>query len=246
MDFATVEEKFRTLKLQFLTGALDEASFKAQLEQLMVQDEGGRWWMIGYETGHWYVHDGAAWERADPPRMAPSRPVKEEKTKFSPGLVAAVEKAKLGGSEPVPPISSVGAKAQSGALPRVEEVKKMGWGFWLRWLGAAGVGGAVFIAMGSDYQFTREIGYFWVFVIPGSIIGVLQWLIMRGYVQSSGWWAVLNSVYMGMDGAIMAGSTYPNSYNSTANTFALILFFAYPVLNLTVGPIWVARKRQSS
>ncbi len=24
----------------------------------MIQDAQGRWWMIGYETGQWYVHDG--------------------------------------------------------------------------------------------------------------------------------------------------------------------------------------------
>jgi hypothetical protein len=95
--------------------------------------------------------------------------------------------------------------------------------------------------MASDYRFTRDVGYFWVFVIPGSIIGILQWLVMRGYVQGSGWWVLLNGLYMGIDGAIVA-SNY-DSYNSTDSTFSLIMFFAYPVLNLTIGPVWVARKR---
>jgi hypothetical protein len=69
MDYAQVEEQFQSLKQQFTAGKLDEAAFKAQLNELMVQDGQGRWWMIGYETGQWYMHDGSAWVRADPPRL---------------------------------------------------------------------------------------------------------------------------------------------------------------------------------
>ncbi len=54
------------LKAQYDAGALSEAEFKVQLEDLMMQDEQGRWWMIGYETGQWYVHDGERWLRAEP------------------------------------------------------------------------------------------------------------------------------------------------------------------------------------
>ena len=74
MDFPQVEEQFKALKEQFTAGKLDEAAFKAQLNELMVQDGQGRWWMIGYETGQWYMHDGTAWVRADPPARAPAKP----------------------------------------------------------------------------------------------------------------------------------------------------------------------------
>jgi len=36
----------------------------------MIQDEQGRWWMIGYETGQWYYHDGTKWVRGEPPQVA--------------------------------------------------------------------------------------------------------------------------------------------------------------------------------
>ena len=78
MDFAKVEAEFRRLKAQFESGSLTEAEFKAQLEELMIEDEQGRWWVIGYETGRWYVHDGEKWVQQEPPtaapRATPSRP----------------------------------------------------------------------------------------------------------------------------------------------------------------------------
>ena len=46
---------------------MTEAEFKARLEDLMVQDKDGTWWMIGYETEKWYSNDGEDWVRTDPP-----------------------------------------------------------------------------------------------------------------------------------------------------------------------------------
>jgi hypothetical protein len=71
MDFAGVEAEFKRLKAQFERGALTEADFRAQLEELMIKDEQGRWWILGYETGQWYVHDGEKWVQQEPPRAAP-------------------------------------------------------------------------------------------------------------------------------------------------------------------------------
>jgi hypothetical protein len=39
MDFARVEAEFGRLKAQFESGALTEEAFKAQLEELMIEDE---------------------------------------------------------------------------------------------------------------------------------------------------------------------------------------------------------------
>ena len=47
-------------------GALLEGDFRARLQDLMIQDEQGRWWMIGYESRQWYVHDGEKWVRGEP------------------------------------------------------------------------------------------------------------------------------------------------------------------------------------
>ena len=70
MDFSRVAAEFSKLKIQFDAGALSEADFKARLQDLMLQDEQGRWWMIGYETGQWYAHDGQASYAES--RMAPA------------------------------------------------------------------------------------------------------------------------------------------------------------------------------
>jgi len=69
MDFAQVETEFRELKEKYDAGAITEDEFKVQLEELMIEDEQGRWWMIGYETGQWYYHDGEKWVRGEPPRV---------------------------------------------------------------------------------------------------------------------------------------------------------------------------------
>jgi len=67
MDFAQVETKFKELKGQYDAGAITEDEFKAQLEELMIQDKEGNWWIIGYETGQWYYHDGEKWILAPRP-----------------------------------------------------------------------------------------------------------------------------------------------------------------------------------
>jgi hypothetical protein len=88
MDFARVEAEFGRLKAQFERGALTEEAFKAQLEELMIEDEQGRWWILGYETGRWYVHDGEQWVQQEPPRAAPrpsaARPPYPQATKVMP------------------------------------------------------------------------------------------------------------------------------------------------------------------
>lgn len=53
MDFKQVETEFKHLKAQYDTGALTENAFKSKLEGLMIRDENGNWWMVGYETEHW-------------------------------------------------------------------------------------------------------------------------------------------------------------------------------------------------
>jgi hypothetical protein len=66
MNTTQVEKRFKQLKSQFETGTLTENEFKKQLEKLMIQDEQGSWWMIGYKTGLWYRHDGTEWVLTTP------------------------------------------------------------------------------------------------------------------------------------------------------------------------------------
>ena len=85
MDFAPVETKFRESKEKYDAGAITEEEFKAQLEELMIQDEEGRWWMIGYETGQWYYHDGEEWV----PSKLPGRATAKAAPQSVAGLVAS-------------------------------------------------------------------------------------------------------------------------------------------------------------
>jgi hypothetical protein len=74
MDFKQAETKFKQLKAQFEAGALTENAFKAKLEELMIRDERGDWWMIGYETEQWYRNDGTDWVQTDPPGSQAGEP----------------------------------------------------------------------------------------------------------------------------------------------------------------------------
>jgi hypothetical protein len=73
LDFKQVEDRFKELKAQFEVGKLTETEFKSQLEDLMIQDNNGNWWMIGYETELWYRNDGNKWVQAEPPFVSPQK-----------------------------------------------------------------------------------------------------------------------------------------------------------------------------
>jgi hypothetical protein len=66
MNFAEVEREVAKLRQELAAGRLAEEQFKARLRELMVENTEGNWWMVGYETGEWYRHDGSDWVRADP------------------------------------------------------------------------------------------------------------------------------------------------------------------------------------
>ena len=67
MNFEEAERKFKQLRGQFEAGTLTEAEFKKQLEDLMVEDKQGNWWMIGYKSELWYRYNGKDWIQTNPP-----------------------------------------------------------------------------------------------------------------------------------------------------------------------------------
>ncbi|MCI0520922.1 MAG: hypothetical protein L0Z70_11800 [Chloroflexi bacterium] len=75
-EFENVRTRFLALQARFQAGELSEAQYQSALEKLVLQDAGGSYWMIGAESGQWYLYDGKAWTRADPPGLpaAPPRP----------------------------------------------------------------------------------------------------------------------------------------------------------------------------
>jgi hypothetical protein len=108
MLFGDAEREYRNLKKQFAAGQLSEADFRARLENMMIEDDQGKWWSIGYETGKWYYHDGEQWVRGDPPA---------EKSTTTPaaGTGAAVTRS---AATDVPGVSSTGASAEPpGSAP---------------------------------------------------------------------------------------------------------------------------------
>ena len=67
MDFREADRRYASLRQQYDSGNLSDEQFRAQLEQLMVQDSEGRWWSKHRETGAWHYYDGSNWVRGTPP-----------------------------------------------------------------------------------------------------------------------------------------------------------------------------------
>lgn len=73
--FQQVESEYFRLRGQFSTGRLTREQFENALRELMIADANGRYWMLGTDTGKWYVHDGGQWVEANPPlKSAPTAP----------------------------------------------------------------------------------------------------------------------------------------------------------------------------
>ena len=66
MDIASIEAKYTILKEDFENGIINAEAFQSEVDGLRIQDEQGRYWMIGAESGAWYYYDGATWIQADP------------------------------------------------------------------------------------------------------------------------------------------------------------------------------------
>jgi hypothetical protein len=63
-----LEQQYQTLLSDFRAGRMSLAAFEAGVDRLGFQDEAGRYWQIGAQSGAWYFYDGQQWQRATPPR----------------------------------------------------------------------------------------------------------------------------------------------------------------------------------
>ncbi|MEM7032127.1 MAG: LysM peptidoglycan-binding domain-containing protein [Chloroflexota bacterium] len=66
MDFQEIEERFASLRAEYEAGRLDADSFQVAVDELRIEDDFGRQWMIGIESGYWFYFDGNEWIQADP------------------------------------------------------------------------------------------------------------------------------------------------------------------------------------
>ena len=67
VDFREADRRYAELKRQHDAGSISDEEFDAQRQQLMVQDDEGRWWAKFGESGEWHYRDGSTWVRGTPP-----------------------------------------------------------------------------------------------------------------------------------------------------------------------------------
>ncbi len=65
--FQRTEAAFYQLRFLYLSGQITTKEFESELKKLRVQDEEGKYWTLGAQTGKWYCFDGQKWMRAEPP-----------------------------------------------------------------------------------------------------------------------------------------------------------------------------------
>lgn len=76
-----LEQQYKTLFNKFQHGQIDESTLIAEVDQLQFQDDWGRYWMVGAQSGAWHYFDGHNWHEADP-RDADKLPFVDEAGRY--------------------------------------------------------------------------------------------------------------------------------------------------------------------
>lgn len=76
-----LEQRYQILYGDYQAGKIDEAMFIAEVDKLQFQDQRGRFWMIGAQSGAWHYYDGQNWQQADP-RDAENLPFVDEQGRY--------------------------------------------------------------------------------------------------------------------------------------------------------------------
>lgn len=64
--FQKVENEYHRLIGMVKARSMPAEEFDATMKELMIE-HGGRYWIIGAQSGKWYAHDGQSWTEAEPP-----------------------------------------------------------------------------------------------------------------------------------------------------------------------------------
>jgi len=124
MGFQEAEKTYKELKAQHDSGRLNDAAFEAEVGKLRLQDEQGRWWQIGVQTGEWYVHDGQKWNKAKPPAPPPPK-VEPSVVPEKPIAPVAAPRAAADKKPETKPEPAAG-QARASAIPRLFSPKPAG------------------------------------------------------------------------------------------------------------------------
>lgn len=117
MNFQQAQTEYRKLKADYDAGKLSEEALRDQVAKLLVEDDQGRWWSIGYETGQWYVHDGVNWVEGVPPGPQTAAPEPQPAARAAPDI--PLERQAPSEPEPQPPPKK---RVRKTALPQPERV----------------------------------------------------------------------------------------------------------------------------
>jgi len=64
--FKETENKYIELKSSLDSGLITSEDLKVKLKKMMIRDDEGNYWMIGSNTGKWYIYNGSDWKEKDP------------------------------------------------------------------------------------------------------------------------------------------------------------------------------------
>jgi hypothetical protein len=138
MDFAQAELIFSELEALLQASELDVETYRDRLNEVRVQDDQGRTWMLQERTGAWFVWNGEAWEAGEPPRPATPPP---------PPPFPAMPVAPTPMPQPAPAVAAPTAAAAAGVtLPdRGKNIFGLIWRLvvWAAFWGAVGYGAIV-------------------------------------------------------------------------------------------------------
>ena len=66
-QFREAEAAFTRLREKFQAKRITREEFSDSLKRLRIKDDEGRFWVIGAQSGVWYVHEQGRWIEAKPP-----------------------------------------------------------------------------------------------------------------------------------------------------------------------------------
>lgn len=99
--FKQAEDEYFVLRGKVELGRITRTQFETILRDLMVEDTQERYWVLGADSGKWFVHDGQTWVEADP-------------------HTTGVEGKRIATSSPVVPARQAERPAPSVALPAMQ------------------------------------------------------------------------------------------------------------------------------